>query len=287
MASNNIVTQEDNSALLRRITDLEEQVQQQQEQKRLDDARLEDYMQSIDFMNESVTKRNQENKQLNRIVKKQSGGGADERLFKHVEKAQASLVKALRKQTRLQREKDTAVHKSGKLYWKNQELADLSASLTQMTGLAEQREEQCQDRDDETRYHQWKLIVESLKRTVDGKDHIINQLQEANNDLRRQLGEWHNLIQVEDDTDRSPDLPDELTFLDQAKANGTLSAFLASHLPETCAAIDCLIKNNSLMMAQIQQERRHSTALQRTIDHMHSARDWNDYHSDDSTNYDR
>ena len=29
------------------------------------------------------------------------------------------------------------------------------------------------------------------------------------------------------------------------------------------------------------------TALQKTIDHMHSARDWNDYHSDDSTNYDR
>ena len=288
MASNNIVTQEDNSALLRRITDLEEQVQQQQEQKRLDDARLEDYMQSIDFMNESVTKRNQENKKLNRMLKKmQGGGGADERLFKHVEKAQASLVKALRKQTRLQREKDTAVHKSGELYWKNRELADLSVSLVQMTGLAEQREEQCQARDDDIKYHQWKLIVESLKRTVDGKDHIINQLQEANNDLRRQLGEWHNLIQVEDDTDRSPELPDELTFLDQAKANGALSAFLDSHPPETCAAIDCLIKNNSLMMAQIQQERRHSTALQKTIDHMHSARDWNDYHSDDSTNYDR
>jgi predicted nucleic acid-binding Zn-ribbon protein len=268
-------------------SDLEAQIAELEDLKRSDDERLQDYMNSVDYLNDGVRKSSQEIKRLNRIVKKQSGTPVDERLFKHVEKVQASLVKALRKQTRLQREKDTAVHKSGELYWKNRELADLSVSLVQMTGLAEQREEQCQARDDDIKYHQWKLIVESLKRTVDGKDHIINQLQEANNDLRRQLGEWHNLIQVGDDTDRSPDLPDELTFLDQAKANGALSAFLASHPPETCAAIDCLIKNNSLMMAQIQQERRHSTALQKTIDHMHSARDWNDYHSDDSTNYDR
>ena len=284
MASTSMVIENMSSALAC-ITELRERIDRLEEQQRLDDERLRDYMESVDFLNESVIKRNQENKKLNRMLRALEIEYPCVKLIERVEKMQKSLVKALRTTSRLQQEKDTAVHKSGELHRKNRELADLSVSLSQMTGLAEQREEQCQARDDETRYYQWKLIVESHKKIHTGKDHVIKQLQEANNDLRRQLWEWTKF--GDEHTLRSVDLPDELTFLDQAKANGALSTFLDSHPPETCAAIDCLIKNNSLMMAQIQQERRHSTALQKTIDHMHSARDWNDYHSDDSTNYDR
>ena len=274
----------ENMSTLACITELRERIDRLEEQNRFHDERLRDYMESVDFLNESVIKRNQENKKLNRMLRALEIEYPCVKLIERVEKMQKSLVKALRTTSRLQQEKDTAVHKSGELYRKNRELADLSVSLSQMTGLAEQREEQCQARDDETRYHQWKLIVESHKKIHTGKDHVIKQLQEANNDLRRQLWEWTKF--GDEHTLRSVDLPDELTFLDQTKANSVLAAFLDSHPRESCA-VDCLIKNNSLLMGQIQEERRVSKARQETIDHMHSARDWNDYHSDDSTNYDR